>query len=141
MKIPVKIWSMWSDEGYVTSSGSQAAIVLSAECIPAGALENPFALYALARDLEGDNVIQARDLLDAEPYYEHTGALNYQGESGTFEVPDGKIVVVYGYESICTSDEDECYAFVAGGATELANFYRERAKQYLKLAQQVEAQV
>lgn len=141
---PVTIWSMGSDPRYVPSSGWQRALIVPADKIPAGAYEDPKALFGLACSAaleEWAIIVQPADLISSEPYESRVGACSYSGNTGLVEVPEGYVLIVYHYESISTRDGSLVGAEVVGGKEDLADFYRRRAAHYSSMAARLDPQV
>jgi hypothetical protein len=137
-RVPVKIWSMGSDPGYVPSSGWQHAIVVPADKIPVGAANNSKALFDFACSAEQEvwaaRVLTTKNLIDCEPYESRHGACSYSGHTGLVEVPEGHTLIVFSYEDVSTADSARSSAKIVGGKEALADFYRQRAELYTRMA-------
>lgn len=138
--VPVTIWSMGSDPGYVPSSGWQHVIIVPADKIPAGVCDDPEALFNFAYGATTEEWavrILTNDLIDSEPYNSRVGACSYSGDTGLVEVPEGCVLINFHYEDISTRDGTLVGAEIVNGKEALAAFYHRRAAHYTSLAYQL----
>lgn len=129
-KVAIEIWDMYSDPGYVGSSGWQDVFMIPVESIKGDAVGNPDALYDIAREYERWD----GDVEDQEPVRWRTGALNYKGYTGIITVPDGYVAVQASSEDICTNDGVRRYAKILNKES-LLQLYKKRAERYQGLVQ------
>lgn len=105
--VTVEIYNMYSDAGYVPSSGEKTAYILDS----AKAYVPDVDLVKLAwgkslREIKPD------DLIDPTPIRSYSGVLNREGWRGLVEIEDNQYVVQVVDEYICTRDNNEPYAWI-----------------------------
>jgi hypothetical protein len=131
-KVGVEHWRMHSDPGYRSSSGA-ADVHLVPEDDAASASGSNKALYDLAKRHER---VDPEEFLDAEPVEWRRGVCNYKGVRGVLEVPEGLVAVQITYSNISTQDGPKYWAEVLNEGS-LVALYKERARKYLRLAQEI----
>lgn len=127
MKVSIELMSMDSDPGYVSSYGSQEAIIVPAS-VAADLGGDEDSLY----QIQGTHVTE--DMLSDVSRTKHrSGVCEYRTIKGVYDVPDGMVVVQKRYVNIRTRDSVEERAFVVNEAS-LKELYLERADHYRRLA-------
>lgn len=128
MQVKIELMEMSSDPGYRPSSGATWALLVDADAAAQRGGDSG-ALY----DLGGES-IETEMLSDAETRHSKNGACNYRVVAGTFDVPDGKVVVQQKELDICTRDVIERCAWVVDPANSLRELYTGRARENADLA-------
>jgi hypothetical protein len=130
MKVAIRLMTMYSDPGYVTSSGYKEAYLLTKEQV-VECMGDEMALWKKARAIGKE--ITENDLEDIKESETKHSVLNYHRIEGTFEVPQGFCAVQVYHVDICTEQGVRQSAWIVEPSS-LKELYLERAKKYQELA-------
>lgn len=128
MKVAIELFNMDSDPGYRPSYGVGVAIMTPTENVVSCGDDSDALTKIFGQEITEDM------LDDVEHRTRRSGVCNWYYTTGTFEVPDGFVVICKSHIDICTEDEPRSLSWIVNPDS-LRSLYQKRASEYKRLAE------